>query len=167
MYLVKTIEDTNFISILNPFKFIIIIIKHFIVFNKTCLFWKKMYLDFLNKKIRARADSKYSILILLDLSAAFDTVNHQILPSTSLAKGISGTALQWFETDLSDRPFKVSWIGEVSKSQHLVLECLRAQFLDHLCSLSIWHHQYQGKLLLKVVHYNIALLHEKLTNYVT
>ncbi len=52
MYLVKTIEDTNFISILNPFKCIIIIIKHFIVFNKTCLFWKKIYLDFLNKKIR-------------------------------------------------------------------------------------------------------------------
>ncbi len=57
----------------------------------------------------ARAASKSSILILLELSAAFDTVNHQILLSTLLAKGISGTALQWFE----------SWMGEVSKSQHL------------------------------------------------
>ncbi len=45
-----------------------------------------------------RADSKSSILILLDLSTAFDTVNHQILLSTQLAKGISGTALQWFES---------------------------------------------------------------------
>ncbi len=67
----------------------------------------------------ARADSKSSILILLDLSAAFDTVNHQILLSTLLAKGISGTALQWFESYLSDRSFKVSWRGEVSKLQPL------------------------------------------------
>ncbi len=46
-------------------------------------------------------------------------VNHQILLSTLLVKGISGTALQWFESYLSDRSFKVSWRGEVSKSQHL------------------------------------------------
>ncbi len=67
----------------------------------------------------ARVDSKSSILILLDLSAAFDMVNHQILLSTLLGKGISGTALQWFESYLSDRSFKVSWRGEVSKSQHI------------------------------------------------
>ncbi len=36
-----------------------------------------------------------------------------------LAKGISGTALQWFESYLWDRSFKVTWICEVSKSQHL------------------------------------------------
>ncbi len=49
----------------------------------------------------------------------FYTVNHQILLSTLLRKGMSGTALQWFDSYLSDRSFKVSWRGEVSKSQHL------------------------------------------------
>ncbi len=46
-------------------------------------------------------------------------VNQQILLSTLLRKGISGTALQWFDSYLSDRSFKVSWRGEVYKSQHL------------------------------------------------
>ncbi len=67
----------------------------------------------------ARADSRSSLLILLDLSAAFVTVNHQILLSTLLVKGISTTSLQWFDSYLSDMSFKVSWRGEVSKSQHL------------------------------------------------
>ncbi len=64
----------------------------------------------------ARADYKSSTLILLDLSAAFDTVN---LLSTLLRKGISGTTLQGFDSYLSHRSFKVSWRSEVSKSQHI------------------------------------------------
>ncbi len=91
----------------------------------------------------ARADSKSSVLILLDMSTAFDTVNHQIILSTLLAKGISGTALQWFESYLSDSSFKVSWRGEVSKSQHLttgvpqgsVLGPLFSVYMASLCSV--------------------------------
>uniref|UniRef100_A0A8C1VQ90 Reverse transcriptase domain-containing protein n=1 Tax=Cyprinus carpio TaxID=7962 RepID=A0A8C1VQ90_CYPCA len=68
----------------------------------------------------AKADSKSSVLILLDLSAAFDTVNHQILPSALSSLGITGITLRWLESYLTGRSFRVAWRGEVSKAHQLV-----------------------------------------------
>ncbi len=67
-----------------------------------------------------KADSKSSVLILLDLSAAFDTVNHQILLTTLSSLGIKRITLCWFESYLNGRSFKVAWGGEVSTEHQLV-----------------------------------------------
>src|SRR4029434_8204970 len=45
----------------------------------------------------ARAAAQSSALVLLDLSAAFDTVTHRILLSILSSMGISGNAHSWFE----------------------------------------------------------------------
>ncbi len=68
----------------------------------------------------AKANSKSSVLILLDLSAAFDTFNHQILLFTLSSLDITGIPLRWFESYLTGRSFKVAWGGEVSKAHQLV-----------------------------------------------
>ena len=54
---------------------------------------------------------KASILVLLDLSAAFDTVNHQLLLSDFSDRGVEGTALSLLESYLENREQYVA-IGE-------------------------------------------------------
>ncbi len=71
----------------------------------------------------AKADSKSSVLILLDLFAAFDIVNHQILLSTISSLDITWIPLRWFESYLTGRSFRVAWGGEVSKAHQLVTGC--------------------------------------------
>ncbi len=49
-----------------------------------------------------------SLLLLLDLSSAFDTISHDFLISRLSAVGISGTALSWFSSYLLQRQFYIS-----------------------------------------------------------
>ncbi len=54
----------------------------------------------------AKADSISPGLILLDLSAAFDTVNHQLLLTTLSSLDIIEIPLCWFESYVNGRSFK-------------------------------------------------------------
>ena len=61
-----------------------------------------------------------SVLVLLDLSAAFDTVDHRIMTERLRQYvGVSGSALDWFSSYLTDRSFSVSLGPYTSESASL------------------------------------------------
>ncbi|KAG1925807.1 hypothetical protein F2P79_025291 [Pimephales promelas] len=74
-----------------------------------------------NDLLMASDSGSTSLLILLDLSAAFDTVDHHILlHRLQHFTGLSGTALKWFHSYLTDRTEYVA-LGDVKSRPHSVI----------------------------------------------
>ncbi|KAK3525509.1 hypothetical protein QTP86_033212, partial [Hemibagrus guttatus] len=85
-----------------------------------------------NEKLDAARSAKLSsVLILLDLSAAFDTVNHKTLLSTLRSLGICGTAWEWFASYLDGCSYQVTWKGLTSAPRRLSTDLVshKAQYL--------------------------------------
>ena len=72
-----------------------------------------------NDIINAVGEQKVVLLTMIDLSAAFDTVNHECLLSTLHDLGIRDTALEWFRSYLTTRQQKVIIKGNCSDSKDL------------------------------------------------
>ena len=72
-----------------------------------------------NDLLCAADKSDISILALLDLSAAFDTIDHHILlERLRITMGLSGTVLSWFESYVTGR------------SQSVIVNCLQSSIFD-------------------------------------
>ena len=74
-----------------------------------------------NDILRALDDNKVVLLVLIDLSAAFDTVNHKRLLNTLHAIGITGKTFAWFTSYLQNRSQTITISGKQSRSRQL--EC--------------------------------------------
>ncbi len=95
-----------------------------------------------------------AILVLLDLSAAFDTIDHNILLETLKNEvGIAGDALQWFKSYLTGRQQRVKIGTSVSSSHELLYGVPQGSVLGpQLFSL-------YTKRLVKVIEINGMLYH--------
>ena len=74
-----------------------------------------------NDLLRAVDANKEAILILLDLSAAFDTIDHDLmLARLNDRYGVTGIPLKWFKSYLSERDQSVVIGKTVSESHSLI-----------------------------------------------
>ena len=97
-----------------------------------------------NDILRSVDDNRCVILLLLDMSAAFDTVDHSILVKRLQSRyGISGSAFAWFDSFLKDRTQFVKIGGTSSSVWCTPGVCFRA---PPVCSLhrSGWRYHPQA-----------------------
>ena len=74
-----------------------------------------------------------SLIALLDLSTAFDTVNHDILiRRLQTSYGVTGRALEWIRSFLSDRTQAVTFHGVTSVEARLTCSVPQGSALEPL-----------------------------------
>ena len=79
-----------------------------------------------NDALCAIKKGNIKLMVIMDLSAAFDSVNHSVLISVlEYYFGVSGTALAWFRSYLAGRAFKVNMAEEYFSVKFLIFGVLQ------------------------------------------
>ena len=89
-----------------------------------------------NDILRTLDQGGAAILVLLDLSAAFDTIDHSILLSRmESVLGVKGSALQWFKSYLLGRKQRIKINNDFSENQEILWSVPQGSVLGALLFL--------------------------------
>ena len=80
-------------------------------------------------------DNNYCIGVFFDLKKAFDVCSHEILVMKLSKMGVSGVALDWFKSYLSDRYQCVDINGNLSDSKRIKISILQGSILGPILFL--------------------------------
>ena len=75
---------------------------------------------------------KLTGVLFIDLSKAFDTVNHHVLLHKLLSFGICEKTFLWFKSYLTDRVQSVGWRGAMSKPKNVTIGVPQGSILGPL-----------------------------------
>jgi hypothetical protein len=89
----------------------------------------------LNFISNALNDNKYCIGVFFDLKKAFDVCSHEILLMKLSKMGITGNALEWFRSYLSDRQQIVDINGTFSNLRRIKISILQGSILGPILFL--------------------------------
>jgi hypothetical protein len=87
-------------------------------------------------------ENKFTIGVFFDLKKAFDVVSHDILLMKLNKMGVTGTALEWFKSYLSDRSQIVDINGNLSRVRKIKISVLQGSILGpilFLCFINDLH----------------------------
>jgi hypothetical protein len=87
-------------------------------------------------------ENKFTIGVFFDLKKAFDVVSHDILLMKLSKMGVTGTALEWFKSYLSDRLQIVDINGNFSRVRKIKISVLQGSILGpilFLCFINDLH----------------------------
>ena len=77
-------------------------------------------------------EGKLTGVLFIDLSKAFDTVNHDVLLHKLLSFDICDKTFLWFKSYLTDRVQSVGWRGAISKPQNVTIGVPQGSILGPL-----------------------------------
>jgi len=127
------------------------------LYNKRFGFQKRMscdhaILELVNELSESFNQNKFTIGVFIDLSKAFDTVNHQILLDKLKHYGIHGNNLKWFTNYLSNRKQYIQYDKE-NRTETLNIKCgvPQGKELFRVHCFSFVHDLYQASNIIKPI----------------
>ena len=82
--------------------------------------------ELLGEVVKHKYQGEFTVAIFLDLSKAFDTLEHSVLYSKLERYGIRGLALKWFQSYLHNRQMRIKCIiastGQIEHSSYYTVE---------------------------------------------